>query len=66
MVAEMEVATNGPLLVEADGLLDKAMRNYLKGWSWHLIKRCNIRDYNKNSKVICKLRKQKSKLSFMV
>ena len=62
----MEVATNGPLLVEADGLLDKAMRNYWKGQRWHFIKRCDIRDYNKNSKVISKLRKQKSKLPFMV
>jgi hypothetical protein len=28
MVAEMEVATNGPILVEADKILMSAMKNY--------------------------------------
>ena len=66
MVAEMEVATNGPILVEADKILMYAMKNYWKGSRWHFVKKCDIRDYGKDSYVLHRLKKEKSKLSFMV
>ena len=66
MVAEMEVATNGPILVEADKILMSAMKNYWKGSRWHFVKKCDIRDYGKDSNVLQRLKKEKSKLSFMV
>ena len=39
---EMEVAMNGPVLIEADKLLKKAMDRYWNGKHWHFIKRTDI------------------------
>ena len=66
MENEMEVAMNGPNLVEADGLLKHSMELYWKGGKWHFIKRTDIRDFlNKSeSQIIKRLMKDKSKLPF--
>ena len=66
MIAEMEVATNGPTLVEADNILETAMKNYFDGGRWHFVKRCDIRDYGQESLVLKRLKSEKSKLTFMV
>ena len=54
---EMEVAMNGPVLVEADKLLKKAMDRYWNGKRWHFIKRTDIRDFTKTSLVIKRLKR---------
>ena len=66
MAKEMEVAMNGPELVEADGLLKESMERYWNGGKWHFIKKEDIKDFLKKSesKVIKRLMKDKSKLSF--
>ena len=38
MADKMEVAMNGPSLVEADGVNEKAMRAYFKFKRWHFVK----------------------------
>ena len=38
MKLEMEVAMNGPVLVEADKPLNKALDRYWKGERWHFVK----------------------------
>ena len=48
MLAEVEIALNGPLLVEADEVIEEAIDRYFKGKRWHFIKR-DIRDYTKDS-----------------
>ena len=63
MKQEMEIAMNGPILVEADGVIEKAMTEYWGGNRWHFIKRRDIRDYSKDSLVLKRLKK-KSKLPF--
>ena len=60
MVAEMEVATNEPILVQADKILMSAMKNYWKGAGWHFVKKCDIRDCGKDSNVLQRLKKDKS------
>ena len=65
MMMEMEVAMNGPVLVEADKLLKKAMDRYWNGKRWHFIKRTDIQDFTKTSLVIKRLKKDRSKLPFM-
>ena len=48
MLAEVEIALNGPVLVEADEVIEEAIDRYFKGKRWHFIKR-DIRDYTKDS-----------------
>ena len=49
MMMEMEVAMNGPVLVEADKLLKKAMDRYWNGKRWHFITKTDIQDFKKTS-----------------
>ena len=55
MLAEVEIALNGPVLVEADEVIEEAMDRYFKGKRWHFIKR-DIRDYTKDSNALKRLR----------
>ena len=61
---EMEIAENGPLLVHADNLLNQAMNKYWNNSEWHFIK-TKTEGLLHTSKVIDRLKKEKSKLSFM-
>ena len=65
---EMEIAENGPLLVHADRLLKKAMEKYWRSVNqsgeWHFIRKKSEGLFIK-SKVIDRLKSEKSKLSFM-
>ena len=64
----MEIAENGPLLIHADNLLKNAMDKYwshcTKDGKWHFIRKTS-KGLNMNSDVIIRLKKQRSKLSFM-
>jgi len=63
----MEIAENGPLLIHADNLLKIAIDKYwsnTKDGKWHFISKTS-EGLNMNSKVIVRLKKQRSKLSFM-
>ena len=63
---EMEVAMNGPVLVQSDSLLLTALHTYWKGGKWHFVKRSDVRDFfGTNSKVLQKLKKERSKLPFV-
>ena len=64
MKLEMEVAMNGPILVEADDVINLAMTKYWGSKRWHFIKRRDIGDYLKESLVLKRLKKAKSKLPF--
>ena len=68
----MEIAENGPLLVHADKILKKAMDTYwketgtgtgLKG-EWHFISKSSATLF-KQSKVLDRFKKEKSKLTYM-
>ena len=48
MLAEVEIALNGPVLVEADEVIEEAINRYFKGKKWHFRRR-DIRDYMKDS-----------------
>ena len=65
MADKMEVAMNGPSLVEADGVIEKAMRAYFKFKRWHFVKTTDIRDCFNKSQVLKRLKGQVSKLPFM-
>ena len=66
-VDEMIILENGPLLHQADNVIEKAMSKYWKNGEWHFIRKHeNVRSYTGgSSKVIGKLLEQKSKLPFM-
>ena len=53
--SEVEIALNGPVLVEADEVIEEAIDRYFKGKRWHFIKR-DIRDYTKDSNALKRLR----------
>ena len=55
MLAEVEIALNGPVLVEADEVIEEAIDRYFKGKRWHFIKR-DIRDYTKDSNALKRLK----------
>ena len=64
---EMEISENGPLLIHADKLLLAAMNKYWKSngnGEWHFVKKGRDNMF-KQSKVLNKLKNQKSKLAFM-
>ena len=65
---EMEIAENGPLLVHADLILKKAMHRYWKDVSqngeWHFVM-MKSESLFKASKIMDRLKSEKSKLSFM-
>ena len=65
---EMEISENGPLLQHADNIIERAMNKYWRQNSvngkWHFISRRGELGLKK-SKVLQRLRKQKSKLAFM-
>ena len=54
-----------PSLVEADGVIEKAMRAYFKFKRWHFVKTTDIRDCFNKSQVLKRLKGQVSKLPFM-
>ena len=68
---EMLIVENGLLLHHADRILEKSMDNYWKelntNGTWNFLSHtADIRSYTGNpSKVVGKLLKEKSKLSFM-
>ena len=47
MAAAMEIAANGPPLVQADKILMKTMREYWGGSRWHLVKRKRLESGSK-------------------
>ena len=65
---EMEIAENGPLLQNADRILEKSMNAYWKEITqtgeWHFVRRKDELRFNK-SKVLDRLFKEKFKLGFM-
>ena len=65
---EMEISENGPLLHHADNIIERAMNKYWRESSangrWHFVSRKGELGLNK-SKVLRRLKKQKSKLAFM-
>ena len=58
---------NGPILVEADPVIETSMNRYWKGKHWHFTKKWDIRDHlnNKESLVIQRMMKERSNLPFM-
>ena len=58
---------NGPILVEADPVIETSMNRYWKGKRWHFTKKWDIRDHlnNKESLVIQRMMKEHSNLPFM-
>ena len=56
---EMEVAMNGPVLVQSDSLLLTALHTYWIGGKWLLVKRSDVRDFI--LKGLQKLKKRKIK-----
>ena len=58
---------NGPILVEADPVIETSMNRYWKGKRWNFTKKWNIRDHlnNKESLVIQRMMKERSNLPFM-
>ena len=65
---EMEISENGPLLHHADTIIERAMDKYWRENSangkWHFVSRRGELGFKK-SKVLQRLKKQKSKLAFM-
>ena len=64
---EMEISENGPLLIHADKILKTAMDKY---WStteigrWHFVSKGSD-NLKTTSKVVARLKKERSRLSFM-
>ena len=57
---------NGPILVEADPVIETSMNRYWNGKRWHFTKKWDIRDHlNKESLVIQRMMKERSNLPFM-
>ena len=65
---EMEISENGPLLHHADNIIERTMNKYWRESSangrWHFVSGKGELGLNK-SKVLRRLKKQKSKLAFM-
>ena len=65
---EMDISENGPLLHHADIIIERAMNKYWMENSangkWHFVSRRGELGF-KTSKVLQRLKKQKSKLAFM-
>ena len=63
----MEVTMNGPILVEADPVIETSMNRYWNGKRWHFTKKWDISDHlnNKESLVIQRMMKERSNLPFM-
>ena len=68
---EMIIAENGPILVRADPLIKRALDSHFKEHNsqqhgrWHFTMSENITTHIQESKVIKKLRNERSKLPFM-
>ena len=69
---EMYTAEKGPILVQADPLIKRALDKYFKdhnqkgGWKWHMYHFDETRFYQPDdSKVTRRLLKEKSKLTFV-
>ena len=62
----MEIASNGPGVSECQGLIEAAMNSYWGGKRWHFNRSSDIREVMKDSKVLQRLKKEKSNLPFMV
>ena len=62
MEDEMEVTMNGPILVEADPVIETSMNRYWNGKRWHFTKKWDIRDHLKNtaSLVLKRMKKERS------
>ena len=59
-VDEMIILENGPLLHQADNVIEKAMRKYWKNGEWHFIRKHeNVRSYTGGSRnlsfLLCKV-----------
>ena len=63
MKAEVEIALNGPVLVEADEVIEEAINRYFKGKKWHFLRR-DIRDYMKDSNALKRLKSARSRLPY--
>ena len=54
---------NGPILVEADPVIETSMNRYWKGKRWYFTKKWDLN--NKESLVIQRMMKERSNLPFM-
>ena len=62
----MEISCNGPNLPECHDVVEKSMDRAWGGKKWHFNRTYDIREMFKDSKVLERMKKEKSALPFMV
>ena len=62
---EMIIHWNGPSLSECDSLIKQSLNYYFKGGDWHFKSKNIVDRFHKVSKVVSRIREEKSNFSFM-